>query len=262
MIPNINLFGKIITPYMVMALIGTFITSMFACHLTKKKNKDINDTIVLLLFSALGILIGGHLLYGITNFNLIIELIFKFNRLKSFNAFVSVLGNIFGGSVFYGGLIGGLIFGVIYIKKQKLDKIIYYDIGAVIIPLFHSIARIGCFLSGCCYGIESKYGFTYRYSLIESANNVNRFPIQLVESGYNLILFIILYRLYKNGMLKGKLIYLYLIFYSFARFIIEFFRGDEYRGFLLGFSTSQIISIILFVFSIIMLIIKKKISNQ
>ena len=239
MIPNINLFGKIITPYMVMALIGTFITSMFACHLTKKKNKDINDTIVLLLFSALGILIGGHLLYGITN-----------------------LGNIFGGSVFYGGLIGGLIFGVIYIKKQKLDKIIYYDIGAVIIPLFHSIARIGCFLSGCCYGIESKYGFTYRYSLIESANNVNRFPIQLVESGYNLILFIILYRLYKNGMLKGKLIYLYLIFYSFARFIIEFFRGDEYRGFLLGFSTSQIISIILFVFSIIMLIIKKKISNQ
>ena len=39
MIPNINLLGKEITPYMVMALIGAFVASIFACYLKKKRMK-------------------------------------------------------------------------------------------------------------------------------------------------------------------------------------------------------------------------------
>ncbi len=262
MIPNINLLGKEITPYMVMALIGAFVASIFACYLTKKKNEDVNETIILLLISVVGVLIGSHLLYGITNIDEIIKLITHFNKLRGFNGFVNVISYIFGGAVFYGGLIGGLIVGYIYINKKKLNKSIYYDIGAVIIPLFHFFARIGCFLSGCCYGITSNIGFKYEHSLIESANGVTRFPIQLVESCYNLLLFILLYSLYKKEKLKGLLLYLYLLLYGIARFIFEYFRGDDYRGFLFGLSTSQIISIGVVIFSIIMLITKrKKISN-
>ncbi|MDR2952179.1 MAG: prolipoprotein diacylglyceryl transferase, partial [Treponema sp.] len=44
---------------------------------------------------------------------------------------------------------------------------------------------------------------------------------------------------------KQNLIYLYLLFYSAARFFIEFLRGDEYRGFFFALSTSQIISILI-----------------
>lgn len=263
MVPNINILGKEITAYIIMALLGALITGFFACYLTKKENKNVNDTIIILLIAVLGVLIGGHLLYGITNMNELIKLITHFNKLRGFKAFISVLGIIFGGQVFYGGLIGGLIAGSIYISKKKLDKVFYFDLGAVTIPLFHFFARIGCFLSGCCYGIESSIGFKYKHSMIESANGVNRFPIQLVESGYNLLIFILLYILYKKEILKGKLLYLYLILYSVARFIFEFFRGDDYRGFLFGLSTSQIISIVLFVFATVMLIIKqKKISNE
>ena len=57
--------------------------------------------------------------------------------------------------------------------------------------------------------------------------------------------------------MRDKLIYVYMIIYPVVRFTLEFFRGDEYRGFLFGLSTSQWISIILFVFSIVMLIIKR-----
>ena len=262
MIPNININGKVITPYIIMALIGGFTAGLFACYLTKKKKKDVNDTIILLLIAILGVFIGGHLLYGITNMNRLVYMITHFTRLKGFDGFITEMGMIFGGQVFYGGLIGGLIASYIYISKKKLDKKFYFDIGAVVIPLFHAFARIGCFLSGCCYGIESKIGFTYKYSLIESANHVNRFPVQLVESGYNLLIFIFIYALYKKDMLKGKLLYLYFVMYSFVRFILEFIRGDEYRGFLFGFSTSQIISIGLFIIGIIMLIKPKKISNE
>jgi phosphatidylglycerol:prolipoprotein diacylglycerol transferase len=47
-----------------------------------------------------------------------------------------------------------------------------------------------------------------------------------------------------------------MIVYPVVRFADEFFRGDTYRGFFLGLSTSQWISIMVFVFSITMLIIK------
>jgi phosphatidylglycerol:prolipoprotein diacylglycerol transferase len=42
------------------------------------------------------------------------------------------------------------------------------------------------------------------------------------------------------------------------RFIDEFFRGDDIRGFLFGLSTSQIISILLFAFATVFTIIDLK----
>ena len=150
----------------------------------------------------------------------------------------------------------------IYIKKKKLQYNIFADIATIIIPLFHFFGRIGCFLVGCCFGVESHIGFTFENSPLEVANHVHRFPIQLVEATYNLCLFIILYNLLKRSKLKGKLLGLYLILYPVGRFIFEFFRGDEYRGFLFGLSTSQIISIILLFIGIYILTKKEKNSSS
>lgn len=258
MFPYITIFGKQITLYMIMALIGMFVAGLFAIKLVKENKKDTNEFIEVMLISAIGLFFGAHILYGITNIDVLIKLLTHFNKLTSFKEFVDVFIYIFGGAVFYGGLIGALIVGYIYVKKKKLDSKFYFDVAAIITPLFHFFARIGCFLSGCCYGVESHIGFTYKHSLVELANGVNRFPIQLVESLYNLLLFIFLYLLYKKDKFKGKLIYLYLILYPIGRFIFEFFRGDEYRGFIFGISTSQFISIILLLFSLTSLIIKRK----
>ena len=62
--------------------------------------------------------------------------------------------------------------------------------------------------------------------------------------------------------MRDKLIYVYMLIYPVVRFIDEFFRGDTYRGFLFGLSTSQWISIILFAFAIIMLIVKRNKSKS
>ena len=258
MFPYITLFGKQITMYYIMTLIGIFVAGIFALNLVKKSNKDTNEFLIVILISAIGLFFGGHILYGITNINYLYKLIINFNRLTSFKEFIDIFIFIFGGSVFYGGLIGLLLTEFFYIKKKKLDSKLYFDITAISIPLFHCFARIGCFLSGCCYGKESSIGFTFTHSLVEQANGVRRFPIQLVESGYNLLLFILLYILYKKKKFKGKLIYTYLILYPIGRFIFEFFRGDSYRGFIFGLSTSQFISLVLIIFSIVSLIIGKK----
>ena len=78
-------------------------------------------------------------------------------------------------------------------------------------------------------------------------------PVQLFEAILNFALFFFLRELYKRGKMKGKLIWLYLLIYPTYRFILEFFRYDSYRGFVLGLSTSQLISVLLFVFAAILL---------
>ncbi|MEG0663704.1 MAG: prolipoprotein diacylglyceryl transferase, partial [Clostridia bacterium] len=249
MLPSINIFGKEIATYAIIAVIGILFCGYLALKLTKQILNDNNDMLYTLLFSIIGIFLGGHLLYGIINFNLIIELITKCNMVTSVEIFINCIYKIFGGSVFYGGLIGGILVGFIYMKKKKLPIGLYSDIIAPIIPLFHFFGRIGCFLGGCCYGIETSFGFLYENQLIPQASGVIRFPVQLLESLFNIILFLVLMLFFKKGKFKNKLIYIYLLIYSVGRFFIEFLRGDDYRGYIFSLSTSQFIGIIIFLSS-------------
>lgn len=214
---------------------------------------DDNDAIIFLLIVAVGVLVGGHLLYGITNAYRLPELSDASNIKEFFNK----LFIIFSGSVFYGGLFGGMIAGYAAIKAMKLDIKIYTDIMAFLAPLFHGIARIGCFLGGCCYGIECSFGFVaHGNTIVPSLNDVSRFPVQLLESACNFILSIIIYSLYRKHKMQGRLFYVYLSSYAIIRFFDEFLRGDEIRGSLFGLSTSQFISVIIEAVLIVILCFK------
>lgn len=266
MYPTINLFGKELGTYMLASLVGIFISGIYICRNAKKRGHNDNDFITLLLVSVIGVFIGGHILFGITNIRGIVLMITNWSKyVKSFTDLIDCIGVLFGGSVFYGGLLGGLLAGFIYCKKKKVDLREYSDICAPGIPLFHTFGRIGCFLGGCCYGIESEFGYTiHGNELLPMVNGVNRFPVQLLEAILNFGLFLLLHYLLKKDKFKGRLFAMYLLIYSIIRFLDEFLRGDAYRGYLFGLSTSQIISILLFVGSIIYLIIfnvKKKKGN-
>ena len=78
-----------------------------------------------------------------------------------------------------------------------------------------------------------------------------RLPVQLFESALNLLIFLFILYLFKKSIMTDKLIFVYMLVYPVVRFTLEFFRGDEIRGFLFGLSTSQWISILLFVTAII-----------
>ena len=218
MFPYVMIGDKMITGYMIMTLIGIFVMGIFCVRKAIQYHTDDNDMIVLLLIAAIGAFLGSHILYGIVNINLIIKVLTHLNRITSFEILVNCFIEIFGGAVFYGGLLGGLLAGFIYVKKKHLDTKLYSYIVAPAIPLFHMFGRIGCFLSGCCYGIESKFGFTFTHSLVESANGVSRFPVQLVEAFCNLLLFLLLYILQKKDKCRNSLLALSL-YLSFNPFI-------------------------------------------
>lgn len=249
MIPNFTLFGKTISVYMITALIGILLILYFTYRQARRKGLDEIHMLYMMLFAGLGAVIGGHMLYGVTNFPHIIHLVQNLSQISSWSDLLNRLILIFGGSVFYGGLIGGIFAAWRYARRSRLDIGRYADTAAPAIPLFHAIGRLGCFLSGCCYGVEWSHGFIYRFSAAPGANFVPRFPVQLVEGCLNLLLFFLLLYLLERGKLPGRLLQLYLLIYPVYRFVLEFFRGDDYRGFLFGLSTSQILSIILFITS-------------
>lgn len=263
MLPEIHFFSLTLSSYGIMASIGLIAMFITAVILGRRRSILIEDILFGELSALVGAFLGAHILYGITNIDKIIyHLGIFFRESKDFDYLLAIITSFLGGMVFYGGLIGGLLSGALYCKIRKIDVGEMSDCFAVAIPLFHAIARVGCFLGGCCYGIPSKHGFVYTHSLTQGANFVSRFPVQLLESGLNLIFFAVLLILFIKGKHDKKLIYIYLIMYSNARFFDEFLRGDEYRGILFGLSTSQWISIILFLFSVIILIRKNKKEKQ
>lgn len=234
---------------MIAALIGVLLVLLVTYKTAEHHGLDEIHMLFMMLFSFLGVVVFGHVLYGITKWDEVIDFFTHLDKVKSFDRFIAYMSYLFGGSVFYGGLIGAILTVFLYTKIKKLSFGDYSDVAALAIPLFHFFGRMGCFLSGCCYGVEWEHGITYHYSPIEMANGVPRFPVQLVEAVLNLLLFFFLYLLYKKGKSRHKILALYLLIYPVYRFILEFFRGDSYRGFLFGLSTSQLISVILFTIS-------------
>ena len=159
------------------------------------------------------------------------------------------------GFVFYGGFIGGISAGIIWLKKHKKPLLPAMDFFAVPLALGHAIGRVGCFLAGCCYGkiAHNFLGVKYSdpHSLVpEHLHNVSLYPVQLMESLAVLILFFILLHFYRKPHKNGVIFAGYLLGYGLIRFTLEFFRFDDRGAGIFGLSPSQIIALILIIISI------------
>lgn len=180
------------------------------------------------------------------------------------------LGAVFsrGGLVWYGGLIGGIIAYYLQVRSRKLPVAVMFDATAPALAVAYGVGRMGCFLVGDDYGryTESAVGIAFpRGAPPSTAGNLRAIgetnipaaipdsavvavhPTQLYEIGLAGIMFAILWRLgAKRGLRSGQLFSLFLGLYGIERFFIEFVRAKSDR-FVLGLSTSQIMSIVLLI---------------
>ena len=167
--------------------------------------------------------------------------------LGSMESFLSLLRS---GGVFYGGLILAVIVAFWYIARHKMPFWRTCDVFAPAIALGHVTGRLGCLAAGCCYGkpTDLPWGITFNNPLAANVGTplgVRLHPTQLYEAGAELLILAFLLATEKRGRaFAGRTFWLYMLLYAISRFIIEFYRGDP-RGMVLGFSTSQFISIIL-----------------
>jgi phosphatidylglycerol:prolipoprotein diacylglycerol transferase len=170
------------------------------------------------------------------------------------------LSTLQAGGVFYGGLIAALAVAVWYMRKTKLPGWKTADVFAPAIALGHGIGRLGCFSAGCCWGVQCDRPWAVTFTnpvaheLVGVPLNVALHPTQLYEAFAEFAIFGILYWKIRRPHEDGGIIGAYLMLYSTARFIVEFFRVHE-QGNLLGgpLDTSQWISVGLFLVGILCL---------
>jgi phosphatidylglycerol:prolipoprotein diacylglycerol transferase len=153
-------------------------------------------------------------------------------------------------------------------KRYKLPWWKTADACAPGIAIGNFFGRQGCFAAGCCWGKPTNLPWGVQFTelgheITGVPTDVHLHPTQLYESFAMLLVFFFLLWLHKRKRFNGQVLLVYALLYSVIRFSIEFVRDDP-RGDILGLttltglSTSQLISIVIGISSLIILIVRRK----
>ncbi len=147
-----------------------------------------------------------------------------------------------GGMTFMGGLIGGATcFLVIYwiFRKKLKDKLTnMLTVIPCSILVAHAFGRIGCFFSGCCYGVPTDSFLGVQFPHLPDPVH----PTMLYEAAFLFIMFGVCSFLLLKFKFRHNMT-VYLISYGVFRFLLEYIRGDDRGALILGLQPSQFWSI-------------------
>jgi phosphatidylglycerol:prolipoprotein diacylglycerol transferase len=160
------------------------------------------------------------------------------------------------GMSLYGGLALAALAGFLYARARGHE---IWDIADTLAFAFLpaiALARLGCFLNGCCYGKPT----TAPWGLVAGGapNYVNfeipSHPTQLYEAAAALLLFALLERMRWTRQFVGQLTVAFLAGYPLFRFFNEILRGDPRPGWQIGglgvLSLNQILSVAALLFAL------------
>jgi phosphatidylglycerol---prolipoprotein diacylglyceryl transferase len=237
--------------YGFMIAIG-FLTGIFVIRRLAAQSKlEVEKIIDLSFWCLIAGFIGARALFVLTRYPE-----FLANPLEIFKIWE-------GGFVFFGGLLVGMPFGLWYLRKHRIPLWKGLDVIFPGLTIGHLFGRLGCLLAGCCYGrpTGSSFGIRLYSDLVDrSLQGILLHPTQLYEACSLGILFIGLLFVFKRKRFDGQVALTYLIAYPIIRSVIEVFRGDQIRGFVIEdfLSTSQFISLLVFLAATTALVIRLK----
>lgn len=247
--------------YQITGLIGLALAALVVFLVAGKTHLTRSHLIYMCICAAAGIFVGGHLLFFLVGLPDFIT-----NEIPKIHSGAQLLDSIYyasSGMVFYGGLLCALLFMYIYARIRKLPVRLYFNNIVLAFPMFHFMGRVGCALTGCCYGVEYHGFCALQYTASHISPGINdhiadfpRFPVQPLEALMELVIFAVLLILFLKKGDAFSVTSSYLLMYSVVRFFDEFLRGDANRGFWGPLSTSQWISLAVFVITLIWLLVR------
>src|ERR1700733_7797402 len=110
-----------------------------------------------------------------------------------------------GGLVYYGGLIGATVAGMIYIHWKKLPLWKTADVFAPSIALGSVFGRIGCLLNGCCYGRPSDLPWAIHFPADHETHGAGVHPTEIYDALLNLLLYAFLAWLFRRKKFDGQI---------------------------------------------------------
>ncbi|MDQ8011079.1 MAG: prolipoprotein diacylglyceryl transferase [Flavobacterium nitrogenifigens] len=211
--------------------------ALFACGLLlgfyivrniyKKENLSLDNLDTLLIYVIVGTVLGarlGHCFFYEPEYFLKhpIEILLPIQKIKGVYQFVG-----YQGLASHGGSIGVLTAMILYCRKYKVQFLGLLDKMAVAVPVTGTFIRLGNFMNSEIYGkpTNGNWGVVF-----ERDDLIPRHPTQLYEAFAYLLIFGILFYMYKSEKIRnaqGLIFGTFLTLLFTARFIIEFFKENQ-----------------------------------
>jgi phosphatidylglycerol:prolipoprotein diacylglycerol transferase len=184
---------------------------------------------VLLALPAL--VVGGHLLSAVLGLG----------EVRDWRTFFFTVEGWRSGHVSFGALGGALIALWLAARFHGLPGLLLIDLAMPALFLASALMRVGCFLTGCCFGAPTDMPWGVRFALNHPFQpwTPPSHPTQLYESGVSLMILAALpwlFRRLKSEPGQGTIALVCGLLFLTERFAIEFFRVGGttvavYRGF-------------------------------
>jgi len=174
------------------------------------------------------------------------------------------------GYMLHGGIAGAVVSIYAVSEIYGWPLLLLLDGAALSQPMGEAIARLGCYVYGCCWGRPTSSRFGVRYTSKDSKvircaphlHNVKIHPAQLYALVAYLILFFVFVALLPVLPFYGALAGAYCIAHSLIRISLEFFRQDD-RGKLWGKLThTNLYSILMIAGGIAMIVYGSQYSDR
>lgn len=232
------ILGIPIYKYAVCIVLG-IITALILAKFSKEKFKNkFDDTLEIMLYSLILGIVGARIYFIIFNLEYYLS---NPSQILNFRD---------GGLAIYGGLILGFVTILIICKIKKINVLNFLDYIAPFVAIAQSIGRWGNFFNLEAYGNET--ASIFRMEIGTANGYIEVHPVFLYESVATFLIFIFLKYMQKQRKYEGQIILEYIILYSFIRIFLESFRIDSLM--LFNFRISQILSIFIFIISLILFI--------
>ncbi len=182
-------------------------------------------------------LVVPALLVGLRSFSIMLEWRELFRR--------PIATLIKPGYMLHGGVAGGVagLYAVYLVSGVPFLRLL--DGAAFAMPLAEAIARLGCYVYGCCWGRPTRSALGHRFGVRYTSKDskvvrcaphladVKIHPAQLYALVAYLAMFAVFYALLPYLPFDGALAGVYVIAHSIVRYTLEYFRQDD-RGRLWG----------------------------
>lgn len=196
-------------------------------NIYKKENLSLDNLDSLLVYVIVGTILGarlGHCFFYEPSYFLQhpIEILLPIQKVAGVYKFVG-----YQGLASHGGSIGVLIAMVLYCRKYKVKFLWLLDKMAIGVPVTGAFIRFGNFMNSEIYGkpTNGDWGVVFQRD-----DMIPRHPTQLYEAFAYLLIFVILYAMYKSEKIRkadGLIFGYFLMLLFLARFIIEFFKENQ-----------------------------------
>jgi phosphatidylglycerol---prolipoprotein diacylglyceryl transferase len=203
--------------------------------------EDLHD---LILYAALGVILGGRLGY-----------VFFYNLSYYFEHPAKILAVWEGGMSFHGGLLGVLVAAGAFCWRKGYAFYSIADLAAPTVPIGLGLGRIGNFINGELYGRVTDMPWCMVFERT-GGGPYCRHPSQLYEALLEgLLLFWMLWALERRPLQPGTLFWALIAGYGACRSFVELYREpDMHLGLLAGgLSMGQLLSLPMLVLGLIML---------